>query len=66
LRQKNVTLLAGVPQGKDDAIINAITRAGRQRVEFLPETSGRSDEAASVTVSSATIFNFDVERYEEI
>ena len=36
LGRKNTTLLVGVPEGKDPAILQAITSASQQRVEFLP------------------------------
>jgi uncharacterized protein YaaQ len=66
LKRENITLLAGVPDGKDDMITKAVARAGKNRVEFLPASSEITDMTASVSISGATIFTFDVERYEEI
>jgi CPA1 family monovalent cation:H+ antiporter len=65
LGRKNVTLLAGVPDGKESTIMKAIHNASKQRVEFLPATSDEVRNATSVTVGGATLFTFEVERYEE-
>ena len=65
LEQKNITLLAGVPEGKEGSIKKAISSASKNRVEFLPGETDQNDQE-SVVVSKATIFTFDVERYEEI
>ncbi len=66
LGRKNTTLLAGIPSGKDSAMIKAIKNVTRTRVEFLPNTNDPHENQSSVTVGKATIFTFDVERYEEI
>jgi CPA1 family monovalent cation:H+ antiporter len=65
LGRKNVTLLAGVPDGKESTIMKAIHNASKQRVEFLHATSDEVRNATSVTVGGATLFTFEVERYEE-
>jgi CPA1 family monovalent cation:H+ antiporter len=65
LGRKNTTLLVGVPEGKDPAILKAITSASQQRVEFLPASTGEAQESTSVLVGGATIFTFEVERFEE-
>ena len=73
LGRKNTTLLIGVPENKETAIIQTIRNASKQRVEFLMEPTdgtglekaGESDDE-SVTVMGATTFTFDVERYEEL
>jgi uncharacterized protein YaaQ len=66
LGRKNTTLLAGIPSGKDAAMIKAIKNVTRSRVEFLPNSIDPSEQQSSVTVGKATIFTFEVERYEEI
>ena len=66
LGRKNATLLVGVPEGKELVILNAISNASRERVEYIPGSVDASDPATPVTVGSATIFSFDVERYEEL
>jgi NhaP-type Na+/H+ or K+/H+ antiporter len=65
LAGRNTTLLVGVPKGKDAAITSALSKASRQRLAFISGTGDESKSAASVTVG-ATIFSFDVERYEEL
>jgi CPA1 family monovalent cation:H+ antiporter len=66
LGRKNITLLAGVPDGKESTIMKAIINSSKQRVEFLPTSPDNDRNATSVTVGGATIFTFDVERYEEL
>jgi CPA1 family monovalent cation:H+ antiporter len=66
LGRKNTTLLVGVPEGKDTEIINAISKVSRQRIEYVPSPIESSGVPSTVTVGGATIFTFDVERYEEI
>jgi uncharacterized protein YaaQ len=66
LGRKNTTLLAGIPTGKDETMIKAIKNATRTRVEFLPGARESGETIPSVTIGRATIFTFDVERYEEI
>lgn len=66
LGRKNATLLVGVPDGKEPAILKAISSVSRQRVETIQGSEGSSGRVSSVTVGGATVFTFDVERYEEI
>lgn len=66
LGQKNVTLIAGIPEGQDRNITSAITRASQQRVEFLAAKNPDEASETAVTVGGATIFTFEVERYEEL
>lgn len=65
LGRKNTTLLAGIPTGKDDTIIKALKNATRSRVEFLPAAIDSPELTPSVTIRGATVFTFDVERFEE-
>ncbi len=66
LGHKNVTLLAGVPDGQEQLIVKAITNASKRRVEFRTAQNTAKENASAVTVGGATIFTFDVERYEEL
>lgn len=66
LGSKNVTLLIAIPDNQDKVIIDAITRASRQRVALLPQPSTRSEDARKILIGGATIFTLDVERYEEL
>jgi CPA1 family monovalent cation:H+ antiporter len=65
LGRENTTLLVGIPEGKDQQILNAISKASRQRIESIPGFLDPSDLSKPVTVRGATIFTFDVERFEE-
>ncbi|MEW6717108.1 MAG: Na+/H+ antiporter [Chloroflexota bacterium] len=65
LHQKNTTLLVGVPEGQEDAILKTVTKTSRQRVESFRVSADGIDTSPPVTVGS-TIFVFDVERYEEL
>ena len=64
LGRKNVTLLVGTINDQEDTLKKAIMRASRQRVEFLPSPSLETDLSTAVTIGGATIFAFDVERYQ--
>ena len=66
LGQKSTTLLAGIPDGKDKTILNAVKNASKSRIEFLPGTPDRKNNGTSVTVGGSNMFIFDVERYEEL
>lgn len=62
LRSKNITLLIGAPKYQEKIVKNIVFKASQQRVAISPYAT----DANSVTVGAATIFNFDVERYEEL
>ncbi len=64
LGRRNVTLLVGTFKNQEDNVKRAIARASRQRVEFLLNPGQDPDMSTSVTVGGATMFAFDVERYE--
>ena len=76
LRQRNHVLLVGVPEGKLGAAVAGLQSATKGRVEFLPsadplhgqpvdgaEALARSSE---MKIHGATVFLFNVERYEVI
>jgi len=67
LRRRNVTLLIGLPEGREESAVKVLRSSCRQRVEFasslwrdLPMLS-----PTRVTVGGAAIFVFEVEFYEE-
>jgi CPA1 family monovalent cation:H+ antiporter len=66
LGKKNTTLLVGIPEGKEPVIMDAISNVSQQRVEYIQPSDRKSDGVSSVSIGGATIFVFDVERYEEI
>ena len=69
LSRGNVTLLIGLPEGSEEAVVNILKENCFQRVEYIaapiPEMSGVMPEPISVTVGGATIFMFEVEAWEE-
>ena len=67
LNHHNVTLLIGLPAGREEIVVNALRRACRGRVDFAPAnlSTDLPITPKEVTVSKATIFTFDVEAYEE-
>ena len=67
LERRNVTVLIGIPQNQEELVIQALQETSKQRVEILATketTSSESVQAKEVTIG-ATIFSFDIERYEE-
>jgi len=64
LGRKNVTLLVGTLKEQEENLKKAIMRASRQRVELLPSPELDSDKSTAITIGGATIFAFDVERYQ--
>lgn len=66
LGRRNVTLIIGIPDNREETIIKAIREASRQRVALLPETRASPSDIREVMVGGATIFTLDVERYEEL
>lgn len=66
LGRKNTTLLVGIPEGKESQIIKAISKVSRKRIEYINDSIDSAERSTSVVVGGATVFTFDVERYEEI
>ena len=69
LNSRNVTLLVGLPQGREEAAVKALKRAARYKVEFsaaaLQQTRLPLPEPIPVQAGGATIFTFEVDSYEE-
>lgn len=66
LSQRNVTLLIGLPEGREETVVKTLRRVCRGRVEFAPAPLSEKLPAASqVNVAGATVFTFDVDSYEE-
>ena len=70
LGQQNFTLLIGLPDERDDEVLQVLRTTCRQRVEYLAmPLEGAPMPMPSpvpVTVGGATIFTLPVERFEEI
>lgn len=70
LGRRNATLMIGVPGGKEEAVMDALQKNCRQRIEYIavPLESAPLPLPAPtpVTIGGATIFTLDVEQYEEI
>ena len=67
LNQRNVTLLVGLTEGREEAAVKALKRATRGKVEFTEGSLGAGVPAMPipVQVGGATIFTFEVDSYEE-
>jgi uncharacterized protein YaaQ len=70
LKKPNQVLLVGVPEGKLDQVVKTLRRSTESRTEQvdlaeagLPLTGG---DSRAVRIHGATVFVFDIERYEEI
>jgi len=70
LGRRNVTLLIGLPEGFESTAVNTLSKACRRRVEYIATPFEGAPfhlpTQTPITVGGATIFTFEVERYEEI
>jgi CPA1 family monovalent cation:H+ antiporter len=70
LRRANHLVLVGIPEGRLPEVVETLERTARSRVEYLsmiPEgVPVPLPDPISVQVKGATVFVFDVERYEAI
>ena len=70
LGRRNATLLIGLPEGREQAVLDALHDVCRQRIEYmtLPLEGSPMPMPAPVpvTVGGATVFALLVERFEEI
>jgi uncharacterized protein YaaQ len=69
LRRRSVTLLVGIHSSQQEAVMAALAKSCRRRVEYVATPLEGSPlpfpSPAPVNVGGATIFVLDVERYEE-
>jgi uncharacterized protein YaaQ len=70
LGRRSATLMIGLPEGREPAVLKALQDTCRQRVEYMTlplEGSAMPMPApVAVTVGGATVFALPVERFEEI
>lgn len=70
LGRRNATLLIGLPEGQEQAVLDSLQEVCRQRVEYmtLPLEGSPMPMPAPVpvTVGGATVFVLPVEHFEEI
>lgn len=68
LGRRNSTLLIGLAEGQEEVTIKALNQSCQRRVEYLTSpTHGLPSilaEPVPITVGGATIFTFEVERFE--
>ncbi len=62
LKRKITTLLLGIPSNNEDAVIKALKSSCQKRSGFFHPTIND----LSIDIGRATLFSFDVERYEEL
>jgi uncharacterized protein YaaQ len=69
LNRSNVTLLIGLPSGREEAAVKALKRATSGNVVFPDSAKGSADvplpPGTPVRVGGATIFTFELDSYEE-
>lgn len=69
LGRRSLTLLIGLSEGQESAAVKALSNSSKKRVEYLstPLEAGSMPfpNPIPVNVGGATIFVFEVERYEE-
>jgi uncharacterized protein YaaQ len=69
LSKRNVTLLIGVQEGREEAAVKTLKNSCRRRVEFISSplqgAAFPMPAPTQVTVGGATVFMFEVESYEE-
>jgi uncharacterized protein YaaQ len=69
LGRRNVTLMNGVPSGKEPAVMETLNKNCRQRVEYIavPLESAPLPLPAPtpVTIGGATVFSLEIDHFEE-
>ncbi len=69
LSRRNITLLIGIQEGREDAAVRTLQNSCRKRVEFLSQPWKNLplplSAPISIPVGGATIFMFEVESYDE-
>lgn len=70
LGRRNVTLLIGLGEDQEELAVQILNKSCRRRVEYvatpLEGAPFHLPLSTPVTVGGATIFTFEVERYEEL
>lgn len=71
LKVGNTTLICGVEDGQVDEVIEIIKREGHSRKQFtngvnIPNSSNYIQPPIEVTVSGATIFVLDVDKFVKV
>lgn len=70
LGRRNVTLLIGLTKGREAEVVQALYQSCRTRVEYVTLPLEGSPMPLTtptpITVGGATLFAFDIERYEEV
>jgi uncharacterized protein YaaQ len=70
LGRRNATLLIGLTQGQEEKVTQSLYQSCRTRVEYVTLPLEGSPmplpTPTPITVGGATMFAFDVERYEEL
>lgn len=72
IRQGNTTLLSGVDETQVTQVIDTLREACHRRKMFMPMASGITDTAyglhnqIEVEIGGATIFVFDVDRFDQV
>ena len=69
LSRKNVTLLIGIQEGREEAAVKALKNSCQRRVEFVSSpllgSAFPMPTPTQVNVGGATVFMFEVESYDE-
>ena len=69
LGRRSVTLLVGLPEGIQPAVVEAIHETCHQRVEYISTPLEGAPMpiplSTPITVGGATLFTLEIERYEE-
>ena len=69
LGRRNVTLITGIPEGMQTAVLDAIRETCHQRLEYVSTPLEGAPMpiplSTPITVGGATVWTVEVERYEE-
>ena len=69
LSRRNVTLLIGIHEGREAAVVRVLQNSCKRRVEYLSQPMKNLplplSAPATITIGGATIFTFEVEAYDE-
>lgn len=70
LGRRSITLLIGLKRGQEKSVVEALNKSCQKRVEYVSAPLGPGSVSfpnpVPVNVGGATIFVFDVERFEEL